>query len=140
MTVFVFAIAVIAAVGIRATGDPRCAVYIFMGKTDPQAAPHSQQSMILVPADTPGVTVLRPLTVFGYDDAPRGRRPLSEVMSDRTTIALARDAADRVALANRVDRVSQFVVTCDTRGVIVTLGISGQQAQADFPTTECSLR
>ncbi len=53
-------------------GDPRCAVYIFMGKSDPQAPPHSQQSMILVPADAPGVKVLRPLTVFGYDDAPHG--------------------------------------------------------------------
>ncbi len=53
-------------------GDPRCAVYIFMGKTDPDAPPHSQQSMILVPADAPGVKVLRPLTVFGYDDAPHG--------------------------------------------------------------------
>jgi acyl-CoA dehydrogenase len=53
-------------------GDPRCAVYIFMGKTDPQAPPHSQQSMILVPADASGVKVLRPLTVFGYDDAPHG--------------------------------------------------------------------
>jgi acyl-CoA dehydrogenase len=53
-------------------GDPRCAIYIFMGKTDPQAPRHSQQSMILVPSDTPGVTVLRPLSVFGYDDAPHG--------------------------------------------------------------------
>jgi acyl-CoA dehydrogenase len=53
-------------------GDPRCAVYIFMGKTDPDAPAHSQQSMILVPADAPGVKVLRPLTVFGYDDAPHG--------------------------------------------------------------------
>jgi len=53
-------------------GDPRCAIYIFMGKTDPTAPRHSQQSMILVPADAPGVTVLRPLTVFGYDDAPHG--------------------------------------------------------------------
>ncbi|WP_425259637.1 acyl-CoA dehydrogenase family protein [Rubrivivax sp. RP6-9] len=53
-------------------GDPRCAIYIFMGKTDPAAPRHSQQSMILVPADTPGITVLRPLSVFGYDDAPHG--------------------------------------------------------------------
>ena len=53
-------------------GDPRCAVYIFMGKSDPDAPAHSQQSMILVPADAPGVKVLRPLTVFGYDDAPHG--------------------------------------------------------------------
>jgi acyl-CoA dehydrogenase len=53
-------------------GDPRCKIYIFMGKTDPGAPRHSQQSMILVPADAPGVTVLRPLTVMGYDDAPHG--------------------------------------------------------------------
>ena len=53
-------------------GDPRCAVMIFMGKTDPAAARHSQQSMILVPMDAPGVKVLRPLAVFGYDDAPQG--------------------------------------------------------------------
>ena len=53
-------------------GDPRCQIYIFMGKTDPTAPRHTQQSMILVPASASGVTVLRPLTVFGYDDAPHG--------------------------------------------------------------------
>jgi acyl-CoA dehydrogenase len=53
-------------------GDPRCAVYIVMGKTDPEAPRHSQQSMIVVPANTPGIKVLRHLTVFGYDDAPHG--------------------------------------------------------------------
>ena len=53
-------------------GDPRCAVFIFMGKTDKSAPRHSQQSMVLVPRDTPGITILRPLTVFGYDDAPHG--------------------------------------------------------------------
>ena len=53
-------------------GDPRCAVYIVMGKTDPTAARHAQQSMVLVPASTPGIRVLRPLSVFGYDDAPHG--------------------------------------------------------------------
>lgn len=57
---------------ISGAGDPRCKVYIFMGKTDPDAPRHSQQSMILVPADTPGIQVLRPLQVFGYDDAPHG--------------------------------------------------------------------
>jgi acyl-CoA dehydrogenase len=53
-------------------GDPRCKIAIVMGKTDPNAAPHGQQSQILVPLDTPGVRVLRMLPVFGYDDAPHG--------------------------------------------------------------------
>ena len=53
-------------------GDPRCKVAIVMGKTDPNAAPHSRQSQILVPLDAPGVRVLRMLPVFGYDDAPHG--------------------------------------------------------------------
>jgi acyl-CoA dehydrogenase len=53
-------------------GDPRCALYIVMGKTDPTAAAHQQQSMVLVPANTPGIEVIRPLAVFGYDDAPHG--------------------------------------------------------------------
>ncbi len=57
---------------ISGAGDPRCQIYIVMGKTDPSAPRHSQQSMILVPADTPGLKVLRPLSVFGYDDAPHG--------------------------------------------------------------------
>jgi acyl-CoA dehydrogenase len=53
-------------------GDPRCQVYIVMGKTNPDAPRHSQQSMIVVPANTPGIRVLRALSVFGYDDAPHG--------------------------------------------------------------------
>jgi acyl-CoA dehydrogenase len=57
---------------ISGAGDPRCAIYITMGKTNPEAARHAQQSMILVPANTPGVTVVRPLNVMGYDDAPHG--------------------------------------------------------------------
>lgn len=52
--------------------DPRCEIFIVMGKTDPEAARHSQQSMILVTKDTPGVTVLRPLSVFGAYDSPAG--------------------------------------------------------------------
>jgi len=52
--------------------DPRCELLILMGKTDPQAAPYRQQSMVLVPMATPGVTVLRTLSVFGYDHAPHG--------------------------------------------------------------------
>ena len=57
---------------ISGAGDPRCKIYIVMGKTAQDGPAHSQQSMILVPADTPGVTVIRPLPVFGYDDAPHG--------------------------------------------------------------------
>ncbi len=57
---------------ISGAADPRCAVFITMGKTDPEAAKHSQQSMVLVPADTPGIRIVRPLNVLGYDDAPHG--------------------------------------------------------------------
>jgi acyl-CoA dehydrogenase len=57
---------------ISGAGDPRCRIAIFMGKTDPTAAKHKQQSMILVPMDTPGITIKRMLPVFGYDDAPHG--------------------------------------------------------------------
>jgi len=53
-------------------GDPRCKIFIFMGKTDPDAPRYKQQSMILVPADAPGVNLIRTLQVFGYDHAPHG--------------------------------------------------------------------
>ena len=53
-------------------GDPRCKIAIFMGKTDPAAPAHKQQSMILVPMDRPGVNIVRLLTVYGYDHAPHG--------------------------------------------------------------------
>ena len=64
-------------------GSPRCTIFIVMGKTDPEAPRHAQQSMVLVPRDTPGVTVLRPLTVFGYDDAPHGHM---EVLLDNVRV------------------------------------------------------
>jgi acyl-CoA dehydrogenase len=57
---------------ISGAGDPRCRIAIVMGKTDPTAERHRQQSMILVPMDTPGVKIIRMLSVFGYDDAPHG--------------------------------------------------------------------
>ena len=57
---------------ISGAGDPRCRIAIFMGRTNPEAPRHLQQSMILVPMDTPGVLVKRMLPVFGYDDAPHG--------------------------------------------------------------------
>jgi acyl-CoA dehydrogenase len=53
-------------------GDPRCRIFIVMGKSDRQAPRYAQQSMLLVPRDTPGVKILRHLPVFGYDDAPHG--------------------------------------------------------------------
>jgi acyl-CoA dehydrogenase len=64
-------------------GDPRCRILIVMGKTNPDAPRHAQQSMILVPIDAPGVKVVRPLAVFGYDDAPHGHM---EVMFDNVRV------------------------------------------------------
>ncbi len=64
-------------------GDPRCKIAIFMGKTDPKAPAHKQQSMILVPFDTPGVKIERMLSVFGYDHAPHGH---AEVTYDNVRV------------------------------------------------------
>ncbi|MBM4238384.1 MAG: acyl-CoA dehydrogenase [Gammaproteobacteria bacterium] len=58
-------------------GDPRCKVYIVMGRSNPENPTHSQQSMIVVPADTPGIKILRALPVFGYDDAPHGHMEIT---------------------------------------------------------------
>ncbi|KAJ2816527.1 hypothetical protein IWW50_006470, partial [Coemansia erecta] len=57
---------------ISGAGHPACALFVVMGKSDAGAAKHRQQSIVVVPRDAPGVTVVRPLTVFGYDDAPHG--------------------------------------------------------------------
>ncbi|HTH25008.1 MAG TPA: acyl-CoA dehydrogenase family protein [Vicinamibacterales bacterium] len=62
---------------ISGAGDPRCAVAIFMGLSDPQAEPHQRQSMILVPMDATGVTLQRMMTVFGYDDSPHGHAEIT---------------------------------------------------------------
>ena len=67
-------------------GNPRCTIFIVMGKTDPDGPRHQQQSMVLIPRDTPGVTVLRPLSVFGYDDAPHGHM---EVVLDNVRVPVA---------------------------------------------------
>ena len=67
-------------------GDPRCALFIVMGKTDAAAARHQQQSMLLVPAKTPGIEVIRHLPVFGYDDAPHGHMEI-ELREVRVPVA-----------------------------------------------------
>jgi len=66
--------------------DPRCAVFIVMGLSNPEAEPHRRHAMILVPRDAPGVRVVRPLHVFGYDDAPHGH---AEVRFDRVRVPAA---------------------------------------------------
>ena len=58
-------------------GDPRCTIAIFMGQSNPDAAPHRRQSMILVPMDTRGITITRMMRVFGYDDAPHGHAEIT---------------------------------------------------------------
>ncbi|KQM86663.1 acyl-CoA dehydrogenase [Sphingomonas sp. Leaf23] len=68
------------------TGDPRCKVAIVMGKTDPNARRHQQQSMILVPMDTPGVRIERMLPVYGYDHAPHGH---GEVVLEQVRVPAA---------------------------------------------------
>jgi acyl-CoA dehydrogenase len=57
--------------------DPRCKILIFMGQTDPEASRHAQQSMILVPMESAGVEIVRPLSVYGYDDAPHGHAEMT---------------------------------------------------------------
>ncbi|XP_077318134.1 acyl-CoA dehydrogenase family member 10 [Lithobates pipiens] len=79
--------------------DSRCKICVFMGKTDPAAPRHKQQSMILVPMDTPGVTILRPLTVYGLDDAPAGHGELrfDNVRVPKENILLGRGRGFEIA-------------------------------------------
>ena len=89
-------------------GDPRCKIAILMGKTDPNAARHQQQSQILVPLDTPGIKVEKMLPVFGFDDAPHGHAQvlLENVRVPRKTSCSARAAASRSRRAVSVPAAS----------------------------------
>ena len=80
-------------------GDPRCAIAIVMGKSDTGAARHLQQSQVLVPLDAPGITKLRPLRVFGYDDAPHGHYEviLDNVRVPATNVVLREGAGFEIA-------------------------------------------
>ena len=71
---------------ISGAGDPRTKIHLVMGKSDPNNKSHyHQQSVVLIPADTPGVKIIRPMTVFGYDDAPEGH---CEIIYDKVRVPL----------------------------------------------------
>ena len=82
-------------------GDPRCNIFIVMGKTDPDASRHTQQSMVLVPADSKGVKIERALSVFNYDDAPPWTYAvtLRDVRVPQTNILLEKDEVLRLRRA-----------------------------------------
>jgi acyl-CoA dehydrogenase len=110
-------------------GDPRCEILIFMGKTNPEAGAHSQQSMILVPMKTPGVKVLRTLTVFGYDHAPHGHAESisSTCACRRRTCCSARDAVSRSRRAGLGPAAS--IIACADRRRRTRAGMLCKRAQ-----------
>ena len=72
---------------ISGAGDPRTTIHLVMGKSDPENKnPYVQQSVVIVPADTPGIKIVRPMHVFGYDDAPEGH---CEIIYDDVRVPLS---------------------------------------------------
>ncbi|WP_030243969.1 acyl-CoA dehydrogenase family protein [Streptomyces sp. NRRL S-350] len=117
--------------------NPDCKLLIVMGKTDPGAEPHRQQSMVLVPRDTPGVTVKRGMTVFGYDDADHGghaevlfedvRVPVSHLIGEEGTgfaIAQARLGPGRIHHCMRAIGIAEraLELMCRRAGERVAFG------------------
>ena len=77
---------------ISGAGDPRCRLHLVMGKSDPENPNvYKQQSIVIVPANTPGVKVIRPMHVFGYDDAPEGH---CEIVYENVKVPLSNLIAD----------------------------------------------
>jgi hypothetical protein len=128
--VLVLAIGALAIVGVRAAGD----VVLAKSHLERSAAGASQAAA----AELAELYVEWQQARDGDD--PRGQRPLAQVMADPATIERARAAADRVALANRAERISDIQIACEPRGVVVTVHLGAQGAQADFRATECSPR
>jgi acyl-CoA dehydrogenase len=119
----------------------RCKIFILMGKTDPTAERHRQQSQILVPRDTPGVDVKRGMTVFGYDDGPHGghaeivftnvRVPVSNVISgagEGFAIAQARLGAGRIHHCMRLIGMAERALELMCRRVLDRVAFGSQLA------------
>ena len=115
-------------------GDPRCAVYIAMGKTNPDAPRHSQQSMVLVPADAKGIKVVRPLSVFGYDDAPHGhmevdfvnvRVPASHLLASGTKVWIAPEGTRSHSGELGPLKKGGFILARDSGRPILPIVVSG---------------
>ncbi|PLW10860.1 hypothetical protein PCASD_18292 [Puccinia coronata f. sp. avenae] len=102
---------------ISGAGDPRNAIHLVMGKSDTSAPKHSQQSIVIVPSDTPGVKLIRPMQVFGYDDAPEGH---FEVLYEDVRVPienLVYDWGKDLKLFNLGWDRAESIIACDRLGL-----------------------